>query len=273
MLNKVFAGFIVVFWVAMMTALVRVEFFPQPLELDRYPTRRVLKKIFANPAPARLNVYYRGAPVGLCQIDIHPKLNGEPAETLLPGQQPDAYEVTSMLQMTLSVFGMPSRLVLRGRSTFNADLDLEDFHMTTGMNGGRVTVTGDHVTKKVNVVLDFGDVHDERTFDFNQIQGVGFASAFGMPGLASVSLTGDGGSPRSADAVGVSDSSHPRAMTATYFDRLEVAGSRLRVFLIYSKVNEQVWTKIWVSETDGEVLKVSTSLGLEMVSNVLKVSR
>ena len=36
-------------------------------------------------------------------------------------------------------------------------------------------------------------------------------------------------------------------------------------------MGDQIWTKIWVSENDGEVLKVSTSLGLEMVNDLIKV--
>ena len=270
MLTKVFAGFVVAFWVVMMATLVRVEFFPQPLSLDRYPTQRVLKKIFANTEPARLKVYYRGAPVGFCRIDIRPKLNGEPVEGSLSGQQPDAYEVVSTLQMRLSVFGVPSRLSLRGQSTFTPQLDLASFHMTTRINEGGITIAGDDVTKKVKVVLDLGDIHDEHVFDFSQIQRAGFASTFGLPGLANFSLPGDGGTPSSVAAKSGSDESPSRPSTVTYFDRLEVAGSRLRVFLIYSRVNDQMWTKIWVSETDGEVLQVSTSLGLEMFSDVLR---
>lgn len=270
MVNKVFAGFVVVFWVAMMAALVRVEFFPQPLSLDRYPTQRVLKKIFANPEPAQLNVSYRGAPVGVCTIEIHPRFNAEPAEGALPGRQPDAYEVITKLHMKLSVFGMPSRLSLKGQSTFTPQLDLASFRMRTTINGGCVVITGDDVTKKVKVVFDLGDVHDERVVDFSRLQRAGFASAFGVPGLANLSFAGDGGSPNSVAAKSGSGDSQPRPTTVTYFDRLEVAGSKLRVFLIYSKINDQMWTKIWVSETDGEVLKVSTSLGLEMASNVLR---
>ena len=270
MLNKAFAGFVVVFWAVMMATLVRVEFFPQPLSLDRYPTQRVLKKIFANPEPAQLNITYRGAPVGVCAIEIHPKFSGELAEGPLPERQPDAYEVISKLHMKLSVFGMPSRLWLRGQSIFTPQLDLASFRMKTAINGGCVLITGDDVTKKVKVVFDLGDIHDERVFDFSQIQRAGFASAFGLPGLASLSFAGDGGSPNSVLARSGSGESQPRSTTVTYFDRLDVAGSKLRVFLIYSKINDQLWTKIWVSETDGEVLKVSTSLGLEMTSNVLR---
>ena len=79
MLNKVFAGFVVVFWATMMAALVRVEIFPKPTLLDTCPTQQVLKKIFANPTPARLDVYRGkpvGEPIGHCRIEIHPKLNG-----------------------------------------------------------------------------------------------------------------------------------------------------------------------------------------------------
>ena len=269
MLNKVFAGFVVVFWAAMMAALVRVEIFPKPTILDTYPTERVLQKIFANPTPARLNIYRRaayGEPIGFCRIEIRPKRTGEWVEELAPGQPPDAYEVTSDLNMRLSVFGMPSQIRVKGKSTFNQKLDLKDFDMTTRIGGGldRIRVTGDDATKTVTVVLDVGDVHDERTFDFDQVQDAGFASAFGLPGLANFNFASNGGSPSSSR-------SPPQPVTTTHFDRLEIAGSPQRVYLITSKMNEQVWTKIWVSESDGEVLKVSTSLGLEMVSDVLKV--
>jgi hypothetical protein len=230
----------------------------------------VLKKIFANPEPARLKVYYRGAYVGFCRIEIRPKLTGEPTAGLLPSEQPGGYDVFSVLHMTLNVFGVPSRLSLKSHSTFTPQLDLAGFRMTTKINDGGVSITGDDVTKTVRVVLDLGDIHEEQVLDFSQIQRAGFASAFGAPGLASFSLPGDGGLPSSVVAKSGSGESQPRPSTVTYFDRLEVAGSALRVFLIDSKINDQVWTRIWVSETDGEVLRVSTSLGLEMFSDVLR---
>ncbi len=51
MLNKVLAGMIVAFWLAMMAALVRVEIFPKPTALETIPNERILKKIFANADP------------------------------------------------------------------------------------------------------------------------------------------------------------------------------------------------------------------------------
>ena len=274
MLNKVFAGFVVVFWAAMMAALLRVEIFPEPTIFDMYPTKRVLKKIFANPVPARLNIYRgapKGEPIGFCRIEIHPKLNGEMTEELSPAQQPDTYEVSSDLKMKLSLFGMTSFVRLRGKSIFNQKLQLKDFDMTTRIGGSRVRVTGDDVTKKMKVLFDFGDIHDERTFDFNQIRGAGFANMFGMPGLANFSLPGNGGLPNLFTVVSGSGASPPQPVTTAYFDLLPIAGGSMRVYVIDSKVDDHMWTKIWVSETDGEVLKVSTSFGLEMVSNWINV--
>src|SRR5579862_5213093 len=105
MLNRVMAGFVVVFWVAMMAALVRVEIFPRPTVLETFPTDRVLRKIFSNTEPARLNVYYHKVNIGLCAIDVVPRVNGRPVDQVPPGKQADSYEVTTDLKMKLSMFG------------------------------------------------------------------------------------------------------------------------------------------------------------------------
>jgi hypothetical protein len=46
-------------------------------------------------------------------------------------------------------------------------------------------------------------------------------------------------------------------------DRLEIAGNLQRAYLVYCKIDDQMWTKIWVDES-GQILKVLTSMGLEM---------
>jgi hypothetical protein len=265
MLNRVFSGFVVVFWAAMMAALIRVEIFPKPTVLATCPTAQVLKKVFANPVPARLNIYQgkpMGEPMGYCRIDIHPKLNGDDS---LPGQEPDAYEVTSDLKMRFPMLGV-TFWVLQGKSTFNRQLELQvfDVSMQTRRGADSFRITGNDATKKVTVSLDFGDVRQERTFDYNELQSAGLADGLGIPGLANLHLSRDNATPGSAAA-------HPQLVTTAYYDRLEIAGSSQRVYLIHSKMGDQIWTKIWVSENDGEVLKVSTSLGLEMVNDLIKV--
>jgi hypothetical protein len=57
-------------------------------------------------------------------------------------------------------------------------------------------------------------------------------------------------------------------VTITYLDRLEIAGDSQRVYLIDTKVDDQMWMKMWIDDS-GQVLKVTTSLGLEMLSDGL----
>ena len=267
MWNRVFVGFVVVFWAAMMAALVRVEIFPKPTVLDTCPADLVLKKIFANPTPARLKIYRGkaiGDPIGTFNVDIHPKLNGA---DLQPGQDPDTYEVSSDLKMRLPIWGV-AFWFLTGKSTFNRQLNLEDFDvkMQTKRGGDTFHIVGSDATKKVKVSLDFGDFHDDRTFDYSEIQSTGFANGLGIPGLPDLAFPKD-----EAELTRSGNGARPHLVTTAYFDRLEIAGSRQRVYLINSKMGDQIWTKIWVSESDGEVLKVSTSLGFEMVSELIKV--
>ena len=131
----------------------------------------------------------------------------------------------------------------------------------TAVGDSRVSITGNDITKKVKVVFIYSDIHDERTFDFDQIKGAGFASAFGMPGLGNLGSVLSGGMPSAFPASSSSGQSQTRPVTVTYFDKLEIAGDSQRVYLIDSKIDDQMWTKMWVDDS-GQVLKVTTSLGL-----------
>ncbi len=267
MLNRVLSGLVVAFWVAMMAALVRVEIFPKPSTLEAFPNERVLKKIFANPNPARLNVYYHKIDVGYCDINIQPRLNDRLVEQLQPGQIPDSYEVYTDLKMNLFMFGTQTRLSLKGKSEFNPKLELDRFDIETTVGDSRVDITGSDLTKKVKVVFSYDGIHDERTFDFNQVKDAGFASTFGMPGLGNIGLLG-GGMPASLAASSGRGQAATRPVTIACFDHLEIAGDSQRVYLIDTEVDDQMWTKMWVDDS-GQVLKVTTSLGLEMLSDGL----
>lgn len=267
MLNKVLAGMIVAFWVAMMAALVRVEIFPEPTVLEKFPNDQVLKKIFANSNPVRLDVYYHKISVGFCDINIQPQLNDRPVGQLQPGQVPDNYEVTTDLKIIFSTLGGQTRLHLAGRSEFNSKLELDGFDIGTTVGDSRIDITGNDLTKKVKVIFNYDGIHDERTFDFDQIKGAGFASAFGMPGLGNVSFLGSGISGLPVTPSG-SGQKATQPVTITYFDTLQIAGDSERVYLIDSKVDDQMWTKMWVDDS-GQVLKVTTSFGLEMLSDGL----
>jgi hypothetical protein len=169
---------------------------------------------------------------------------------------------------------MPSRLLLTGKSRYSKNWELQNFEFMTTLGDGRmgdsfpgdgqISIVGDDRTKKVQVMFDFGDFHDRRSFDFDQIKGAGFANAFGLPGMASFSFLG-AGRPTGSFAASSEGEARPRPVTTAYLDRIEIAGDSHRVFLIDSKIDDQLWIKIWVDDS-GEVLKVVTSLGLEMQS-------
>jgi hypothetical protein len=274
MLNKVFAGLVIAFWAAMMTALLRVDVFPRPAALETVSTDRILKKIFSNPHPVRLGVYYNKSRIGFCTIDIQPNLANNLSSERPSEQTSDGHLVISKLTVWLSAFGMPSRLSLEGRSTFDKNRELEGFEFWTTLGDGRrgdgfpgdgqLSIVGDDRTKKVQVIFDFGDFHDKRSFDFDQIKGAGFANAFGLPGMAGFGFLGAGG-PSSSFAGSSRDEARPRPVTTAYLDRIEIAGNSQRVFLIESKIDDQLWMKMWVDDS-GEVQRVVTSLGLEMQS-------
>ncbi len=273
MLNKVFAGLVIAFWAAMTTALVRVDVFPKPTAIEAVSADWILKKVFSNPHPVRLRVYYNKTPIGLCQIDIQPSLADKPSSERPSEHASDGYLVSSKLSVWLSAFGMPSRLFLKGNSTFDRNRELEGFEFVTTIGDGRmsddfpgngqISIVGDDRTKKVQVMFDFGDFHDNRSFDFDQVKAAGFANAFGLPGMASFGFL-TGGLPRSA-AVSSDGDARTRPVVTACVDSIEVAGSAQRVFLIDSKIDDHLWIKIWVDDS-GEVVRAITSLGLEMQS-------
>jgi hypothetical protein len=273
MLNKVFAGLVIAFWAAMMTALVRIEVYPPVTEVGAFSAERILKKVFTNPEPMSLDVYYNTSNhIGHCTIEIQPQMSDEPADEC--GEAPTliGYKVVSALNIGLSTFGVPSRLSLSGESVFDKKLDLERFWFTTiigeghagraGVEDGRINVIGDDRTKKVQVAFSFADIQDERVFDFNQIKDAGFANAFGLPGLANFSFLGGGGLP-SGLGMASDDGAHEHPTTTASVDHLDIDGNQLRAYLVYTWINDQMWTKIWVDES-GRVLEVVTSMGLEM---------
>jgi hypothetical protein len=168
--------------------------------------------------------------------------------------------------------GMSSRLMLSGESWFTKKLELEYFEFWTTIGEGRpggghfgdghIYVNGDDRSKKVKVKFGFGDWSDVRSFSFDEVKGAGFANALGLPGMANFSFLGGGGLP-STFAPPSNGKLRAQPQTTTYIDHLRIAGNSERLYLMYSKIDDQTWTKMWVDDS-GQVLQVLTSLGLEM---------
>lgn len=142
---------------------------------------------------------------------------------------------------------------------------MESFHLKTNIGEGNINVSGDAQSNKVKVDFEFGDLRDKREFDFSQVQGAGLASAMGLPGLANFSFLGGGGMPT---AFGSNADPSVDTKTVIYLSDLRVGDVTLRAYLVESKLDQNMWARMWVSER-GEVLKVNTSFGLTMLADVL----
>ena len=266
MASRIFAGCVVAFWVAMMVALVRVEFFPQPMPMDTVPAEQVMRRIFEAPEQ-KLNVYYQNVDIGNCTVETAPQTlpvistNNESSVE----RTRKIYSVKSSVHLKLSVFGIPSHLRMVGNTRFNARYEVENFNIHTTLGEGRVDLQGDDQTQKVKMLIDLGEVHEKREFSFDQMKGAGLASALGLPGLSNLGFLGGGthgrGSGQNADLK-------PR--TSTALTELRIGEIPQRAYLVESRLGEGMWAKMWV-DMSGAILRVDTSLGLMMVNNQIAV--
>jgi hypothetical protein len=257
MVGKTFAGFVVAFWLVTMGSLVRLEFFPKSAPLSAVPSSRVLRKIFSNPEPAHLNIFYRNTQIGHCNVEITPLAAVDTLREPAAGREPQAYRVKSDLTMTLSVFGLPSRMSMKGEGVFDSGYDIQSFNIGSHIGDGWVRISGDKKSGKVNVGFDMPDYNEQRTFDFDQIQGAGLANALGLPGLASF------GAPGGSGASGASVGSRGVPVTTMSLGRLTIGDGAIVAYRIESKLDATMWARVWVDEA-GDILRVETSIGLRM---------
>ncbi len=255
MAGRVFAGVVVAFWLVMMGALVRVEFFPKALGAHDVPIERVLEDIFANEAPARLNVYYRGEKLGFCNVYVTPLYKPEDRRRAGAATKPSAYLVNTDLQLEPGAFGMAGGLGLRGNNVFNPRYEIEKLDIVATVGDNFVKVVGSERTRKVTIDYLLRDKRGKHELDFSNSQGAGLANAVGLPGLAGFNFLGSGS--------GEGFSKEP--VTRTHLEMLTIGGERVETYVVESNFDDTTWVKMWVSK-NGEILTIDTSLQLTMKS-------
>lgn len=257
MAGRVFAGVVTAFWLVMTGALVRVEFFPKTLGTHDVPIERVLQEIFANEAPARLNVYYRDEELGFCNVDVTPLYSANRGRRLDADAKPNAYQVKTDLRIDVEALGTPARLWLKGESIFNTRYEIEKFGIVTDVGDNHVRIVGEKRTRKVKVDYAIGDKRGKHELDFSNTQGAGLANAVGLPGLAGFNFLGTG----SGEGEGFTK----EPVTRTHLEMLRIGGEPVETYVVESNFDDTTWVKMWVSK-NGEILKIDTSLQLTMKS-------
>ena len=268
MASRILAGFTVVFWVAMMAALVRVEMFPQHISLDVVPTERALAKMLSNPEPGRLNIYYQGKDIGHFGLSIVPLPAPVVADEASPDKAADKFQLRADLQMTLSMFGKPARLRIVSKSDLDARYEVQRFTVDTRIGRETLNIVGDNLTKQMTVEMKIGGQKELRVLNYGEMKNADWASALGMPGLPNLGIWGSALQATAPSSPAGVEQNLPHLTTKTYFDQLDIAGGKIRAYLIESKLNDALWAKIWVDES-GQILKVVTPVGFTMLAEVL----
>jgi hypothetical protein len=266
MSGKVFTSLIVAFWLVMMTALVRMEYFPTALHRDTVPPFRVLSRIFANTEPVNLSVYYQNKWIGTCKVEIDPQTSLTNATPPVEGQRPGAYALTSTLWLDMKAFGTPNKMLLIGKSKFTKRYDVSDFDLSTEFANHQVTVHGDPRMKVLKMTVEGEHSSQKRVVRYADLGNADILSELGLSGLLGLpeeSRFGGLGLLTAMMPPSSASRSANQSMTQIYRDNFVVGGIKQPAFVIESKFNPALWAKIWVGDA-GSVLQVDTSLGLSM---------
>jgi len=263
MASKVFAGLVVAFWLTMMVALVRFEFYPKAEPLGNVSTERLLRKVFATREPARMNVYYQKEQIGSCRVEIAPlsARDARPSDTF--EGVPQAFLVQTDLDMKLVFFGTPSRFHLVSYTRLTPHYEVYDFKVGTSIGGSRVEVYGDEQSKKINVTVDTGETFDTQQFDFDTVRGNGLGGLLALPGLANL------GFPGPAAFFGGSGTGLSAPPTIGVVEvRFSYGDISQRAYRLDIRSADTMWARIWIADS-GEILYAETSMGVTMISDLL----
>ncbi len=269
MVGRITAVVVVAFWTVMMAALVRMEYLGE-LGGTEVPAELVLRKVFSQESPARLNVLHEGQVIGFCKVDVERPPATALTEAAAAGDALLAgpgYQVHTELTLALANFGIPSRLRIIGHTQFSPTFEVEAFKINTTIGDGRVEVRGQSATQKLTVDFSIGEYRDHREFDYQQLRAAGLQSILGMAGLANMGLLGGTGMEALPPSV-TSGAASGKKITSVRTSRLRIAGEAEETYLIETRLDESMWARIWISK-QGEVLKVDTSMRVTLLADTL----
>ncbi len=269
MTSKVFSGLVVAFWLVMMGTLVRVELFPAPAQFQSVPTDRILRRVFSNPEPARMIIFYQKKPIGYSRLSIVSPTTSDPILAPPTGSHPGIYRVEGEIMIhELPFYNSATRFRMYANGECDSHYQLQWFSLKAALGANHVNVLGDMQKRKVHWTYDGDGGYDDREIDLNDKSGNALAGAMGLPAMAnSMLMTELGVQGRPGSPGGTDSSAAPFEMKVSY-GRLPIGELNQKTYIVESKLNDGMWAKIWVDE-QGEILLVDTSIGLSMRSDLI----
>ena len=253
MLGRVISAGIIAFWVIMMTLLVRSELLhSRPLSYS-VPIESVMQKMFEGEETSDLVISYQGNPVGECTIRI---VKDRKSPT-------GSYSVKSALKLDFEVFGKPVRLQSDTDSEFDHKYQMTGFRSLTTTGDSKIELQGTAETKEIQLVVNFGELQEKHTLPFSTLEKMGPSGAMGLFGMGGMQTPRAG---KSAVSHLTQGSQGP--VTTVLDTQLELDTDRVKMpaLLVDTKYDDTLWSKIYVSPSSGEILKVETSFGVVMLN-------
>lgn len=242
--------FIWLFWLVMVSLLIRSEYFPESASLYRLPISYVGRKVFTSDTGSDLSIFYKKTYVGRLMMEPSP-----PNERLLKGT----------IKLDWPVLGHAYRGDIYFTFGFNPSLEIDQFAITSKSEGALVIIEGAKITDRIKAVFRSGDVAIDREFRWGELErrkfeGVvdGLKSDFGGQfGLQQLPPGFAAGFPRQLGWFAAS-------ANLTRDDK------RIDTLLIATEGDRDYWVKIWVTPS-GEILLVQTSplIGLSLENRSL----
>jgi hypothetical protein len=258
MTSKILGGLIIIFWVVMMSALVRLEYTGKMVAFETVPTSRVAEKILNHPSPGRLNILSVGQDrtnwIGYCYLDVVKLATFTPLRAAGETERHCGYQLQGNARMDVAVLGWASRWHLTANGLLGLRGTVKEFDLRAEIGDGWVEVRSPDA-RQVEVVIELGEVHEHRTFNLQEFRGAGLAGAFGMPGIAGLGLKPTG-----------IRSSQPTWQVG--YERLTGRLGTQRAYAVEYRLDANLWIRAWVSEV-GEILRVETPWGVTLLDDQL----
>ena len=240
MLYRVAVTFIWLFWIVMVTLLIRSEYFAEQASLYRLPVSYVGKKIFASDTGSDLAIYYKQTLVGRLLIDPSP-----PGERMLKGS----------VKLAWPVLGQPYHGEAYYMFLFNPMLNVELFNLTSKSESGSLVVEGNRLKDRIDANLRIQSMTLDRHFKWSELEKTNYedmmTSLGQQPGLQQLP---------SALVAGTARQIRWYAANAS----LKRNDEKVDALLIATEGNRDYWIKIWVT-LSGEVLLVQASPAIGIV--------
>lgn len=254
MLARVISIGIVGFWLVMTTLLVQNELLETTPIGYAVPVETVMQKIFDGGESSDLAIFYQGSRVGRCSLQVTKEKKAS-----VPN-----YVVRSELTLDFDVFGKPVRLQSATDSQFDQKYQLTRFHSHTVSGDSQMEMQGDLASKDIEFVLTLGEGYQEKhKMPFATLEKMGPSGAMGLFGMGGLPLP-DTAKDKSANSLTAALGQSKNGPTTSVLEAmLQVGNQKLTTFLVHTKYDESLWSKVYVSPM-GEVLKVETSFGVTM---------